>query len=86
MSYGRQVFHLVFGEAEMDKQSPDLRHGADRDSHFLAAPHVPLLEEHMGYLVAARFHDQPLDLPYLAVGRTDTAAVVRYAACGTSSA
>jgi len=21
--------------------------------------------------VAARFHDQPLDLPYLAVGRTD---------------
>ncbi len=24
----------------------------------------------MGYLVAARFHDQPLDLPNLAVGRT----------------
>jgi hypothetical protein len=32
---------------------------------------VPLLEEHVGYMVAARFHDQPLDLPYLAVGRTD---------------
>ena len=71
MSHGRQVFHLVFGEAEMDKQSPDLGHGADRDSHFLAAPHVPLLEEHVGYMVAARFHDQPLDLPYVAVGRTD---------------
>ena len=71
MSYGRQVFHLVFGEAEMDKQSPDLRHGADRDSHFLAAPHAPLLEEHVGYLVATRFHDQPLDLPYVAIGRTD---------------
>ena len=55
----------------MDKQGPDLRHGADRDSYFLAAPHVPLLEEHVGYLVAARIHDQPLDLPYVAVGRAD---------------
>jgi len=25
----------------------------------------------MGYMVAARFHDQPLDLPYLAVGGMD---------------
>ena len=55
----------------MDKESPDLSHSADRDSHFLAAPHVPLLEEDVGYMVAARFHDQPLDLPYLAVGRAD---------------
>jgi hypothetical protein len=55
----------------MDKQGPDLGHGADRDSYFPAAPHVPLLEEHVGYLVAARIHDQPLDLPYVAVGRTD---------------
>ena len=69
--HGRQVFHLVSGDAEMDKESPDLSHSADRDSHILAAPHVPLLEEHVGYMVAARFHDQPLDLPYLAVGRTD---------------
>jgi hypothetical protein len=67
----------------MDKQSPDLRHGPDRDSHFLAAPHVPLLEEHVGYQVAARFHDQPLDLPYLAVGRTHgQAAVYAYLAGG----
>ena len=55
----------------MDKESPDLSHSADRDSHFLVAPHVPLLEEHVGYMVAAGFHDQPPDLPYLAVGRTD---------------
>ena len=55
----------------MDKQGPHLGHGADRDSYFLAAPHVPLLEEHVGYLVAVRFHDQPLELPYVAVGRTD---------------
>ena len=68
--HGRQVFHLVFSEAEMDKKSPDLSHGTDRDSHFLAAPPVPLLEEHVGDMVAARFHDQSLDLPYLAVGRT----------------
>jgi hypothetical protein len=69
--HGRQVFHLVFGEAEMDKEGPDLSHSADRDSHFLAAPHVPLREKHVGYVVAARFHDQPLDLPYLAVDRAD---------------
>ncbi len=37
----------------------------------LAAPRVPLLEEHVGYIAAARFHDQSLDLPYLAIGRTD---------------
>ena len=55
----------------MDKKSPDLSHSADRDSHFFAAPRVPLLEEHVGYMVAVRFHDQPLDLPYLGVGRTD---------------
>ena len=55
----------------MDKESPDLSHSADRDSHFLAAPHVSLLEEHVGYLAAARFHNQSLDLTYLAVSRTD---------------
>lgn len=55
----------------MDKEMPDLSHGADRDSHFLAASQVPSLEEHVSDLVAAGFHDQPLDLPYLAVGRTD---------------
>src|SRR5690348_12068978 len=60
----------------MDQQGPDLRQGADRDSHFLAAPHVPLLEEHVGYLAGARFHDQPLDRPYLAVGRTDDQSAV----------
>src|ERR1700729_2959718 len=61
----------MFGEAEMDKKSPDLGHSADRDSHFLAAPPVSFLEEHVGYLAAARFHYQPLHLAYLAVGRTD---------------
>ena len=74
--HGRQVFHLASGEAEMDKHSPDLRHGPDRDSHVLAARHVSLLQEHVGYLVAARFHNQPPDLPYLPIGRTDGQAAV----------
>jgi hypothetical protein len=74
--HGRQVFHLVPGEGELDKEGPDLRHGADRDSDFLVAPHVPLLEEHVGYLVAARFYDQPLDVSYLAVGRKDGQSAV----------
>ena len=69
--HGRQVFHLASGNAEMDKQGPDLGHSADRDSYFLAARHMPLLEEHVGYMVAARIHDQPLEMPYVAVGRTD---------------
>ncbi len=30
----------------------------------------------MGYVVAARLHGHPLDLPYLAVGRTDGQAAV----------
>ena len=60
----------------MDKESPDLGHGTDRDSHFLAARQVPLLKEHVGYLVAAAFHDQALDLAYLAVSRTDGQAAV----------
>ena len=40
----------------------------------------------MGYLVAAGFHDQPLDLPYLAVGRADGqfAAYVYHARMGWS--
>jgi hypothetical protein len=61
----------VLAEAEVNKKSPDLGHSADRDSHFLAAEHAPLLEEHVGHVMAARFHDHSLDLPYLAVGRTD---------------
>jgi len=55
----------------MDNHRPDLGHGPDRDSHFLAAPHAPRLKEHVGDLVAARIHDQPPDLPDLAVGRID---------------
>src|SRR5271170_1716736 len=58
-----QVFHLAFGEAEMDKESPDLSHRADRDSHFLTAPHVSLPEEHVGYMVTAGVHDSPRTCP-----------------------
>src|ERR1700728_1984275 len=54
----------------MDKEGPDLSHRTDRDSRFLAAPSVALPEEHVGHTVVTGFYDQPLDLPYLSVGRT----------------
>ena len=41
--HGRQVLHLLSGDVELDTVV-DPSHGADRDSHFLAAPQVPLLE------------------------------------------
>src|SRR5579875_972341 len=55
----------------MDEQGPDLDHGADRDSYLVVAPRAPVPDEHVGHMVAAGLHDQPLDLPYLAVGRAD---------------
>jgi hypothetical protein len=72
MSTGGRSFIWRLDEAEMDDHRPDLRHDTDRDTRFLETPHVPLLEEHVGDLVAARFHDQPPDLTDLAVGRTDS--------------
>jgi hypothetical protein len=36
----------MLDEAATDKERPGLSRRADRDSHFLAAPHVPLPEEH----------------------------------------
>jgi hypothetical protein len=54
----RRMKRLIDAMApQTDKRSPDFRHGADRDGHFLAARHVSLLQEHVGHLVAARFHD-----------------------------
>jgi hypothetical protein len=39
--HGRQVLHVLFGDVEADTVV-DPRHGADRDSHVVAAPQVPL--------------------------------------------
>src|ERR1019366_427119 len=66
----RQLLHLVLGDAEPDTVV-DSGHGADRDSYLLAAPQMPLLEQHMGYPVVARIDDEPLDKPDRAVGGVD---------------
>src|ERR1022692_1924831 len=58
--HGRQVLHLLLGNAELDAVV-DPGDGADRDGYFLAAEHVPLLQEHMGHVVVARVDDKPLD-------------------------
>jgi hypothetical protein len=48
--------------------------GADRDGHFLAAPQVPLLEEHVGHGVVFRVDDEPLDFSDVVVGGMDVLA------------
>ncbi len=68
--YRRQVLDLLLGEVEPDTVV-DAGHGTDRDGHFFTAPHVPLLEEHVGHVVAVRVDDQPLDFPDVAVGGMD---------------
>ena len=40
--HGRQVLYLLLGDVEADAVVNPC-HGADRDSHFLAAPQMPLL-------------------------------------------
>src|SRR5271166_3337852 len=69
MPTGRQVLHLLPGDAELDAVLVDRRHGADRDRHYLPAEHVSLLEEHVGFALRAhcrRSARQP-DLRYLSV-------------------
>jgi len=68
--HGWQVLHLLLSEVEPDTVI-DPGHGTDRDGHFLTAPHVSLLEEHVGHVVAFRVDDQPLDFPDVAVGGMD---------------
>ena len=48
--------------------------GADRDGYFLAAEHMPLLQQHVGHMAAAGVDDQPLDLPDGAVGGVNALA------------
>ena len=48
--------------------------GADRDGHFLAAPQVPLLEEHVGHVVVAGIDDEPFHMADLTVGGMDAIA------------
>src|ERR1019366_2580686 len=71
--HGRQVLYLLLGDAEPDTVV-DPSHGADRDSHFLAAPKGPLLKEHVSNVVIARVDDQALDSSDGAVRSMDLVA------------
>src|ERR1039458_1905753 len=77
-----QVLHLELGDVEPDT-AVDAGHGADGDGYFLAAPQVPLLEQHVGYVVVAGVDDEPLDLADVAIGSMHAlAAARRHLACG----
>ena len=68
--HGRQVLHLLLGDRELDAVA-GAGHRADRDSYFLAAPQVALLEEHMGHVVIAGVDEEALDPADVAVGGVD---------------
>jgi hypothetical protein len=51
--HGRQILHVLLGDGELDAFA-GAGHRADRDSHFLTAPQMTLLQEHMGDVMAAR--------------------------------
>ena len=64
---GRQVLHLVFGDAQAESVRAGPRHGRARDEHRPAAQQVPLTEEHGSHATAAGIDDDPLDVPDVAV-------------------
>ncbi len=66
----RQVFYLLLGDAEADAVS-DSGDGADGDSHFLVAPEVSVLKQHVSHVMTASVDDKPLDSPDVAVGGVD---------------
>ncbi len=71
--YGWQVLHVLLGDVELDAVL-DVGHSADRDGHFSAAPQMPLLQEHVGYVLVGRVDDESLDSPDVAVGGMDVLA------------
>ena len=68
--HGRQVPHLLLGDVEPDAVH-DPGDGANRDGHLPAAKQMPLLQQHVAYVVVARVDDKPLDSSDLAVGGID---------------
>ncbi len=67
---GWQVPHLVLGEVEPDSDVHP-GYGGDGDGDFLAAPQVPLLEQHVGHPVVTRIDEEALHPPDLAVDGVD---------------
>ena len=80
---GRQVLHLLLGDAQLDT-AVEPSHIPERDSHFLASPQMPLLEEHVCHLVAGRIDAERMDLPDITIGGVDvvTAAFLHLASRG----
>src|ERR1039458_6267241 len=69
-AHQRQVFYLPLGDVQPDAVV-DLGNGADRDGDLLAAPQMPLLEQDVGHLAAARIDGEPLYQADFAVGGMD---------------
>ena len=67
---GWQVPHLVLGEVEPDSDVHP-GHGSDGDGDFLAAPQVPLLEQHVGHPIVARVDEEALHPPDLTIDGVD---------------
>jgi hypothetical protein len=65
--------HVLFADGQPDDVA-DPADGADRDSHVLAAPQVPFLQDDVADVVAAGVDDQALDPPDHAVGGADRLA------------
>ncbi|HTZ25252.1 MAG TPA: hypothetical protein VMC83_14775, partial [Streptosporangiaceae bacterium] len=67
--HGRQVPHLLPGDAQAESVRADLRHGGPRDEHRPAAQQVPLAQQYRGHPAAARLDDEPEHVPDVAVRR-----------------
>jgi len=68
--HGWQILYLFLGDTELDSFIHP-RYGADRDSHFLTIPEVPLLEKNMRDEMIIRVDHQPLDAPDISVRSMD---------------
>ena len=71
----RQVPYLLPGDAESDT-AVEPGHLVERDGDIPATPRVPLPEQHVGQLAAARVDPEGADLPDVAVGGVDVIAAV----------
>jgi hypothetical protein len=72
----RQLLHLLLGDVEMDAAGKS-GHTIGGESHFLVTPQMPIFEKyvHVGYLVRAGVDGKRTELPDLAVGGMDVAAL-----------